>query len=92
MTAEEFLKKKLDMKYLPLSLTLKNDKLFALMDEYHEARMKEIPEIADEEIENHFCNLKIDADFTLAEKGLMRRNRMDGAKWYRSKLKKRMTK
>lgn len=43
MIAEEFLKQKLDMKSMPLSLTLKSDKLFALMEEYHEARMRELP-------------------------------------------------
>ena len=61
-----------------------------ILEEYHEARMKELTEITDEEIETKASDVADPSskkDFSRGEWLGFK----EGAKWYRSEHKKRMT-
>lgn len=62
--------------------------------QYHKSRMKEIPEITDEEIESQAERLgeREDSNKQKFIDGNYFEGFVDCAKWYREELKKRMTK
>jgi len=68
------------------------ENILMAMDEYakqyHESRMKEIPEISDEEIKSIFTTPHY--HYETGHYYKVKKDRIFGAKWYREELKKRL--